>query len=382
MLASLNSLRVLAEFWVVHSHLAPTPELLKDCVHDLMSFFFVLSGFVITYAHQDDHLSTWTAKRAFWWRRWSKTYPTYLLLWCTCLVYHCATNPPTTTKVTLCYITQLFAMNNWIGCGCNIMNPPSWYIATLYWAWLAFPWLHAMVRRVASYRPWTVATCLWLVSIGLNTGALPLGYWWIYTHPLLRVFEFTIGCIAATTLPTRLHWLVPTIPLASLVAVYAALYAWSIDRADECDHTPFHAAAPDSYGCTHQWYRAFVTKTALAWAVFIHYLAASEQHDQPHCLSGVLRNGNLLCTLSTFSLQLYLCHHFVFRVIHDVTRLTIGNIGLHLIFILDYCCCYLYYVYVQTLLDRGEQALTNRVSQWSPLSQGSTPLPSPVTPHE
>ena len=360
-LKSLNALRVMAEFWVVHDHLTPTPKLLDDFIHDLMSFFFVLSGFVITHAHQDDDLDTWAAKRTFWWRRWSKTYPTYLFFWGACLLYDNATNTP---SLSHCYIVQTFAMNNWVGCGSDIKNPPSWYITSLYWAWLAFPWLHSIiVRRVASAHPWAVATCLWLMSMGINAGAFPLGYWWIYPHPITRIFEFTIGCITATTLQNRLHWLVATVPVAALAIVYVALFGWSTEQADECNHIPFYTGTLDSYDCTRQWYRAFVTKSALAWAVLIHYLAASERHDQPHWLSGTLRNGHLLCTLSTYSLQLYLGHGLVFKVVNDATRLTIGKIGHHLMFIAVYGICYLFYIYIQPHLDWGMQALGNGVSR-------------------
>jgi hypothetical protein len=39
---------------------------------DFMSFFFVLSGFVMTHTHLDDDMSTWQSKRDFWWKRFSR----------------------------------------------------------------------------------------------------------------------------------------------------------------------------------------------------------------------------------------------------------------------------------------------------------------------
>jgi peptidoglycan/LPS O-acetylase OafA/YrhL len=76
-----------------------------------------------------------------------------------------------------------------------------------------------------------------------------------------------------------------------------------------------------------------------------------------------METNTVLQTLSTFSLQLYLCHIIVYRVAHDATRLTIGRLETHLMFLVVYGACYLFYVYVQPLLDRGVRALGDAVAR-------------------
>ena len=93
MLHSLNAVRVLAEFWVVHQHLAHfcgggMPMVVDLLTRDLMCFFFVLSGFVMTYAHRDDDFSTWKATTQFGWRRFSKVYPVFLFFWVVSFIFY------------------------------------------------------------------------------------------------------------------------------------------------------------------------------------------------------------------------------------------------------------------------------------------------------
>ena len=376
MLASLNSMRVLAEFWVVHFHIAPTHPVLKIFVYDLMSFFFVLSGFVLTHTHQHNDLSTWAAKRAFWWRRWSKTYPLFFMFWTFSLVNALANGH--LPESTCCWV-QLVFFDGWIHCDfLDIFNAPSWYISALAWAWLWFPWLLPTLCRAAStVGPWILMTCLWAIALGTNTAMLSQGLIYGYSFPGLRIFEFAIGCVAATTIHTRLHWLLAVGPALLLLACYATMFSFSLGRDDAYARTEFYWAVPDSFGSVYKWYTAFVTKTALVWAALIHWLATSELLGHSHWLSATLRDSPILHTLSDFSLHLYLGHQNVFMVAKDATRLTIGPVGLHMLFLVVYGSCYLFYVYIQPLLDRSVQALGNGVSQWSSLSRAPTPTPSP-----
>ena len=359
MLASLNSMRVFAEFWVVHVHVAPIHWVPHLFVRDLMSFFFVLSGFVMAHAHRCDDFSSWAAKRAFWWRRWSKTYPVFLFFWILCLVYR---NAVSRLEVTPCYMAQLLVLDSWIGCEIHILNMPSWYISTLYWAWLVFPWLQTVVRHVTSAWAWGLMVSVWLVSVGLNTGLLPLGYWWYYPFPPLRILEFAIGCLTATTLETRLHWLAPAIAVFTVLGVYAAMYGWSIGQEGPCTHPLFSVGVFNSYSCAIVLLEMFVTKTTMVWAVLVHYLASSEHLHRPHWLSDVLQNSHVPAMLSTFSLELYLGHIFVCDVVHDVTKIANAPIGLHLVFIIVYGMCYLFHVRVQPRLNYVVKALGNCVA--------------------
>jgi peptidoglycan/LPS O-acetylase OafA/YrhL len=77
-----------------------------------MSFFFVLSGFVMTHTHLDDDMSTWQSKHDFWWKRFSKMYPIFVLFWAVSLVFY-TTRPEFQIKDTLCHYVQLTMASTW-----------------------------------------------------------------------------------------------------------------------------------------------------------------------------------------------------------------------------------------------------------------------------
>ena len=375
MLASLNSVRVLAEFWVVHIHVAPRSDVAMYLgVRDLMSFFFVLSGFVLAHAHRDHDLSTWEARRAFWWRRWSKTYPVYIFFWCVYILIENATQGR--FLVSPCWLGQLVMIDGWMGCELKLANGVSWYISALAWAWLAFPWLLAAVRRATCVSPWVIIAALWVVDLGIDAVMLPKGYLGYYPFPAPRAIEFTMGCVTATTIQTRLHWSIPFALGVLLLAWYLAVH-FMYESTGPCEHEPFYASAPDSYPCAVIWYDAFCSKYAMAWAVLIHWLASSEHLDHPHWLSGVLRDNHVLRTLSTFSLQLYLGHFVIFTAISEITKRADSSVSVLFMFIFIYGGCYWFYLYVQPLLDRAVLALGDSVARQAWFIRACGPAPQP-----
>ena len=114
MIKSLNALRVLAEFWVVHQHLfgMEMNKSMDAFITSLMSFFFVLSGFVITHAHRNNDLSSFESKKLFWLHRFRKVYPVFLFFWVFDIINQAASgefgrNP----RLLLCSGLQLFMLN-------------------------------------------------------------------------------------------------------------------------------------------------------------------------------------------------------------------------------------------------------------------------------
>ena len=82
-LHTINAMRVLAEYWVVRHHClvyrGPDRPSMGPIGDDIMSFFFVLSGFVVMYRHEKTDFSGWESKREFLVSRVSLIYPVFLL---------------------------------------------------------------------------------------------------------------------------------------------------------------------------------------------------------------------------------------------------------------------------------------------------------------
>ncbi|MBS1703181.1 MAG: acyltransferase, partial [Armatimonadetes bacterium] len=83
----LTSVRFFAAFIVVCYHyndeLKPyLPQILKNVVdHGYVgvSFFFLLSGFILAANYYDRLLTKKVSKKDFWWARFSRIYPVYIL---------------------------------------------------------------------------------------------------------------------------------------------------------------------------------------------------------------------------------------------------------------------------------------------------------------
>jgi peptidoglycan/LPS O-acetylase OafA/YrhL len=328
-LKSLNAARVFAEFWVVHLHfMADHSAAMGILVEDLMSFFFVLSGFVMTYTHRDDDLSDFVLIKAFWWNRIRKMYPVFLIFWVLGVVLNAADGlyANATRGTLLCHVSQLFMMSGWLGCESNLVNGVSWYLHALFWMWLAFPWL----LRLQLHLRRTPLPILSGLSMGLILLFRPLGYWKYAPLPPARVVEFYMGGVAALSEdePKRV---VAISALLFLVLFYVGIYYLELFCKQPCTTGLWSFAGT----CLIDWSYAFPTKFAWLWVHIIHWLASTAFFTEDH-------NNTLLQTLSSFSLHLYLGH----AIIHSLlSRLSVAlrsdrDWGLHTLFLAVYGLSY------------------------------------------
>jgi len=320
---SLNAARVCAEFCVVHYHLSfvggggllSSDELSAN----LMSFFFVLSGFVTMHSQRDVDLAPFAAKAAFVRRRLSKVYPTYLIWYLLDLpgsLMHGWTTTAGRCPLTfgLALASQpLLLLQPWLGCR-PIANEASWYLATLCWLWLLFALLNP--RSWLETRPWAKLFALYLVSQALWATLGPVFH---ASHlravPLLRLPEFLMGGCVAFTVDRPLPWARWGMALGGLVlVVYTIVHFFHavVDpehEAEACALWPVRRSrARYYYGDT-----LFLSKFALLWCLVVHGLVAGElAGDRPwECLGW----------LNAFSLQTYLSHHTVAKGLHALSKL-------------------------------------------------------------
>ena len=337
-LHAVNAIRVIAEFFVVRYHTHAASPGMDYFVRDLMSFFFVLSGFVMMHSHYTDCFEATGRKWEFWIGRWKKTYPAYIINYA--FYFHLnfmyVVSPDYCPYRTVCSMMQIVALNPWFGCGIgNVLNSVSWYISTLAWIWFAFPFVHGTLKaRFSSGRVWAK---MLLVNAIATAVIYPLSGYEIFTYctlPVLRLGEFVIGCGAACALrqlePTealsRWHWA----PLASILVYMAALYTLSgLPHGLEslCVHELNHNTRCSLWE-TSKWIEAkspcllvwdkYINKHALLWAVVIHTVATAERSCDESPLIRLLTH-DLFKSLNAFSLSMYLGHMHVDWVLRNAT---------------------------------------------------------------
>ena len=366
MLLSLNAIRVLAEFWVVHQHLAPycgggKPMVVDLLTRDLMCFFFVLSGFVMTYAHRNDDLGTLKAKTRFWWRRFSKLYPVFLFFWVVSFVLY-ATGPEWKPHDLPCKFLQLGMLTGWIGCRANLINCPSWYVVALWWMWFVFPLASPVVKRFGGRWPWVQILGITLVELAIITPLRAEGYWLYAPLPALRFLEFYIGCVAATTVGDGpVFWVWPAGAMVLFVSFHVLQY-YVLGRNGGCFQTDCSTCDNTlTEPCLLAWSYAYTNKFAPVWALIIHWLAASELREVPGRAFLFLEESRVLQVLSTFSLQLYLGHWCIFQLLQAVSA-WVGMEGqweINTVFVAVYWLSYQFKVHAQPVLDRTMERVWN-----------------------
>ena len=169
-----------------------------------VSFFFVLSGFVIAWSYRPGE-----AHRAFWRRRLVKIFPNHLVTYTLAMVLFAAVITSPTG-----YLTNLFLLNSFVPDATVYVavNPPSWTLCSELLFYLSFPFLFVLVRKVPDRRLWTAAGAMVLgtVLVALVTQTVitdsptspitPISttqFWFGYIFPVPRLFEFCLGAILA-----------------------------------------------------------------------------------------------------------------------------------------------------------------------------------------
>ena len=183
-----------------------------------VSFFFVLSGFVLTWSAG----SSWTAG-SFWRRRAARILPAYLVAWCLGLIvlaglHHSA---PVGGAIASLFLVQAWSPDHNVTFAANIV---AWSLAVEAFFYLLFPVLLPSLRRLPIARRRPLMIVLLVIPLIVATAEQVLhgsaGYLWPVAYlPIARLPEFLLGSLLALEIADG-RW--PRIPLwvaASFAAV-------------------------------------------------------------------------------------------------------------------------------------------------------------------
>lgn len=169
-----------------------------------VSFFFVLSGFVLTWASRPGEPA-----RSFLRRRMVKIYPNHVVMWAiSLLLFAWATGGPWEWFPNLLMIHG-FSPQPSVNFS---VNPPSWSLCAELLFYLSFPFLIGALRRIPVRRLWFWAAGMvvstFVVQL-INQFLIPAGtgspvnsmsnlqFWFGYLFPPTRMFEFVLGALLA-----------------------------------------------------------------------------------------------------------------------------------------------------------------------------------------
>jgi peptidoglycan/LPS O-acetylase OafA/YrhL len=225
-LDGLTSLRFFAAAMILLFHIASefkfydTTFLHFAALWQGVTFFFVLSGFILTYVHPA--LRSFTDVKRFLFARFARIWPTMALTVLLCLVVHFHGDVNAAGGWTLLIVNIIglqFARS---------LNPPSWSISVEYFFYLCFPllllfferrWVPRLLLGLAfAVISVSVETLLQYKSTGTCAAvASPL----IVINPFCRLFEFIVGMSVALAYRKYVQQYNPTILVATVVELVA-----------------------------------------------------------------------------------------------------------------------------------------------------------------
>jgi peptidoglycan/LPS O-acetylase OafA/YrhL len=220
-LPSLTGLRFIAAGCVFACHIAVVTQFIGGAAGSFIArafplagpygvgFFFVLSGFVLTWTAQPDD-----TVRGFWRRRLVKIYPSHLATFAlVALLLSGAGAAPRAVD----WVLHPLLLQAWVPSLTTTMsfNPVSWSLSCEVFFYLAFPFLLPLVARLGPTRLWravaVVAGLILTVALfaqflvpdqprvtSVASGTLSFAQLWIvYFLPPVRALDFVLGMLLA-----------------------------------------------------------------------------------------------------------------------------------------------------------------------------------------
>jgi peptidoglycan/LPS O-acetylase OafA/YrhL len=184
-----------------------------------VSFFFVLSGFVLTWsARPGDTL------RAFSRRRVAKIYPNHVVTWVAALALILWSGPLLAGPILWpAAVANLLLVHAWVPDPdyFTCVNGVSWSLSCEVLFYLMFPLWLVLVRRIAPVRLWCWAggIIILIFCIPFLAELLPAKpllpwkkplptyrYWFVYIFPPVRMLEFILGMVIARAVEEERRW--------------------------------------------------------------------------------------------------------------------------------------------------------------------------------
>ena len=185
-----------------------------------VSFFFALSGYVLTWSARPRD----TAGR-FWQRRFAKIYPNYLVTMLAAIAAVLLVRGYGLTPGIA--LSNLFLLQVWIPDPQYFfaLNTVSWSLACEAFFYALFPLLRRGLLRLPGNALWPALVgmfmLVWLIPVFAQVLPESYQYWAIWVLPVSRLPEFIAGMLLAQIVLER-RW--PQVPLMPMTLITVAIY--------------------------------------------------------------------------------------------------------------------------------------------------------------
>ena len=260
-----------------------------------VSFFFILSGFILTHNYRDHFvMGRWTPWREFYVSRLARIYPTHVLFFVLSWPLMGGIFLSAPFKTVVKGISQLFLAQSFFPSATfsQTFNPLSWTISDELFFYALFPLILVLISRLkfknargylgSAFFVWCVA--FFIVHVFRKT---PIQNWLFYFFPGFRLFDFVLGVLLY-------HIFLGTKPL--------------LDKKSGLFFTFMETGALGVMVLTFRY--ASQVPTAYLWAVYFMpsmALLIFVFSFSRGAVSGILSHGGLVL-LGEMSYSFYMCH--------------------------------------------------------------------------
>lgn len=152
-----------------------------------VSFFFTLSGFILTYSSLDRQNQLRVARRPFWAARFARVYPVYfvgLVVSLPMFLGWLVTQDPPLPAAKAWAIggATLSLVQAWWPLASNVWNAPGWSLSVEAFFYFTFPWTAIAISQLSRRNLWLLMLGCWCVSL-----AIPIVYMALQPDGLARV---------------------------------------------------------------------------------------------------------------------------------------------------------------------------------------------------
>jgi peptidoglycan/LPS O-acetylase OafA/YrhL len=285
---AITALRFVAALMVLTIHILGTFDLLfTSPVNNIglwqaLSWFFVLSGFIMVYVHP--RLDDTTAVHQYYIARFARIWPTYFVSFClyVALVPDCTKS----ANAGLFAALYLLMLQSWtlVKPAVKCFNTPGWSVSAELFFYLYFP---ILLRGFAQH--WKKKLLFTFSLVVLSIIAAALAAWPEFTptvnldvnvNPLCRLFEFSLGmatCLAYKKYSGGLQWTKNKATILEILAICGSTFCLFLPRLmpvfenhywlnpvriyfDFCGAAPCHAIVIFLFACERGAISQFITK--------------------------------------------------------------------------------------------------------------------------
>lgn len=305
---SLQGMRFAFISLIVFSHIIPGFDFGGDSG---VAFFFMLSGFVLSYAYEkksgNDNFST----KALLLHQLQKVYPPYCAMLIVFILLNMLTGIENNYAIVLVdmLMLQSWFPNNGITFA---MNGPAWFISSIMFCYVIFLPVYSFLSS-RRYKQIIVAIIAVLTAYCVINAFIPDNKVndIIYVNPALRSIDFMIGIIVYNVFKSRI---VTAFTAFFSKKKYRPLLAESILWLLYCMLFWCYIHTPARIHCA-----------ALFWpfmAVAIFMTTLLERCDIRHTLTTKFLSSRLLVDLGNLSMEIFITHALVIRIINAIIRRT------------------------------------------------------------